>query len=456
MSNRKKRRERIDNSLTQLAAGIQLASFLTGGSTLSSYGTIGFSNNYSLITYNRIMLTYLYCGNGIIQTAIDLPVQDAISRGIEIESGEMDAKDSETILEWWDDMDLWNIVLDATTWARLYGGGGIIINSNQDPESPLDIQGLKRSPIEFYDVDRWQIDVTGSPGRRGYNFEYDQPETYYFQGQKIHNSRVIRINGKRAPSYIRRNLRGWGLSEIERMIRDINLYLKTQDVLYEILDESKIDIYKIKNLANSLATTGGAAKIQNRVMLANQIKNYVNALILDSEEDFEQKTLSFSGLAEVMKENRIGIAAALRMPVTKLFGLSASGFNTGESDLENYNSMVESQIRRPMKRIISQLLDIGMIKKFGYIPSYKINFPPLRVLSAIEEEQKKTSHQNRILQLYDRGLMESEEVGSAASKGGLLEIKTKAEKGFLPPQPQPPAGGEFGAVPEQNQEPPAV
>lgn len=453
MSKNKHRRQRIDNSLTQLAAGIRFASFFTGGSTLSSYGTIGYSNNYSLITHNRIMLTYLYCGNGLIQTAVQLPVQDAISRGIEIESGEMDADDIEEILDWWDDMDLWNIVQDSMVWSRLYGGGGIIINSNQDPLSPLNIQGLKNSPIEFYDVDRWQIDVHGLP-QRGYNFEYSKPENYYFQGMKIHNSRVIRLEGKRAPSFIRRNLRGWGLSEVERMIRDINIYLKTQDVLYEILDESKIDIYKINNMVNMLATTGGAEKIQNRVMLANQIKNYVNALILDKDEEFEQKTLAFSGLAEVMRENRIGIASALRMPVTKLFGLSASGFNTGESDLENYNSMVESEVRRPMKKIIKLLLDIGMIKKWGYIPAYKIKFPPLRLLSAVEEEQIKTSRQNRLLQAYDRGLMDSQEFGDAADKGGLVEIETKAKQGLLPPQTTPPAGGEYGDQinPEEKEE----
>ena len=86
-----------------------------------------------------------------------------------------------------------------------------------------------------------------------------------------------------------------GMSEAERMLRDLNNYLKTGDVLYEILDESKLDIYKIKDLANKLLTAGGTSQITKRIQAANEVKNYVNALILDTEEEYEQKSLTFAG-----------------------------------------------------------------------------------------------------------------------------------------------------------------
>lgn len=440
MSAKKNRRKRIDNSLTELAAGVRLSAMLTGGSTLSSYGTIGRANNYSLITLNRIILTYLFTGNGIFQTAIQLPVEDAIRNGVTIDSAEMDANDIDQLMEWFDKQRLWDTILNYQTWTRLFGGGGIIINTNQDPETPLNKRTLRNSPIEFYDVDRWMIDdMNWDYGSRTREEVKNRDDVYRLYGANIHASRIIVGVGKKAPSYVSRQLRGWGMSEGERMIRNLNLYLKTGDVLYEILDESKIDVYKIQGLANKLATTGGTTSIQNRVMAANQIKNYVNALVLDANEDFQQKSMTFAGLAEVMRENRIGIASALRMPVTKLFGLSASGFNTGESDLENYNANVESEVRRPLKPVIKELLDIGCLKLFGFVPSYKIMFPPLRVLSAKEEEEVKTSKQNRILALYDRGLVDSKEVGQALRKADLVEVEIKAEQGLLPPQPAPPA-----------------
>lgn len=442
---RRNARKRIDNSLTELVAGVKVASMLTGGSILSSYGTINWSNNYSLLTMNRVILSYLFTGNGLFQTAIQLPVQDAMSKGFEIDSSEISNEEIEEIMEWWEENNCSETIQNAATWYRLFGGSGILINTNQDPQEKMNLKALNNSPVEFYDLDRWQFTFGAYGDNR--NIEnllsnnLDQ-EYYNINGLKIHKSRIIKLVGKKAPSYVRRQLMGWGMSEGERMIRDLNLYLKTQDVSYEILDESKVDVYYIENLANKLLTTGSTNSIVNRIRAANEIKNYVNALVLDAKEKFEQKNMTFSGLADIMKENRIGIASALRMPMTKLFGLSASGFNTGESDLENYNQLVESEVRQKIKRPIKQLLDIGFIKLYGYIPQYRITFPSLRVLSEIEEEDVKNSRLNRALALYDRALINSKEVGELLKKEGVITIQTKMEGGILDDHPPAPNGSE--------------
>jgi phage-related protein (TIGR01555 family) len=426
--------QRFTNSLTEMGIQLSMLNGTTGGSTLSSYGTAAFSNNYSLITLNRIILTYMYTGNGIFQTAIQLPIQDAIGKGIDIQSGELDNDDIDEVLNYWEDAGIWDAILNYWTWVRLYGGGALLINSNQDPESPLNIPGLKNSPLDFYDIDRWQLDTNQAI--------FDDWDSYslsassnndliYLYGQPIHESRFLRSKGKRAPHYVRRVLRGWGMSEGERMIRDLNLYLKTQDVLYEILDESKVDVYKINGLAQKLMQSGGTAKITQRVQAANEIKNYVNALVLDSQEDYEQKSMSFAGLAEVMNQNRMGVSAAFRIPMAKLFGEAASGFSSGEDTLQNYNAMVESEIRAPLKPVIRKLLKITMAHVLGYVPSFTFDFPSLRELKPEIEDQIKTGDTNRILSFYDRGLIDAQEVMQSARKAGIIDIETKAERGLV-------------------------
>ena len=136
MSNTDK--ERIyNNSLTDLALGVKTANLLTGGSDVASYAGIAYNNNYSLLTLNRVVLTYFYTSSGIIQRAIQVPIQDALSRGIEIESGEMSADEIDTLLDHMERTDQWTKLEDAITWKRLYGGGGLVIGTNQDPEEPL-------------------------------------------------------------------------------------------------------------------------------------------------------------------------------------------------------------------------------------------------------------------------------------------------------------------------------
>lgn len=430
----------ITNSLSDLVAGVRVSTMLTGGSDLAGYGTIAYNNNYSLITLNRVILTYLYTSSGIFQTAINLPTQDALARGIEIESSQMSASDIDDLLDFMESSGQWESLLNAWNWGRLYGGAGLVLNSNQDPKEPLDYKTLNQGPIEFYDADRWQFD-NANPYAGDFENQFiygGKDDLFYLYGQPIHESRVLRIRGKRAPYYIRRQLRGWGMSEGERMIKDLNLYLKTQNVLYEILDESKIDVYKINGLAQKLINEAGTTAITRRIQLANELKNYVNALILDAKDEYDQKTLTFSGLGEISSENRIGICSALRMPQTKLFGLSASGFNTGESDLENYNMMIESETRAPMTQIIRKMIEISMFHLWGRKAPFRFKFPALRVLSSEQEEAVKNSEFNRVMALYDRGFFNSQEVGEALQSSGVITIETQMTKGLLPEQPDPP------------------
>jgi phage-related protein (TIGR01555 family) len=425
MSQKKHARATIQNSLTDLS-GI-LGAAATGGSTLSSYNTVAFSNNYSLVTLNRIILTYFYTGNGLFQTAVQLPIQDALAKGIKIESGELAPEDIDEILDWFEQHGVWGALENFWTWVRVYGGAALIINTDQDPTEPLNYKRLKNSPIEFYDVDRWQLSIDGT-GMNNF-LEYDDmttADTFFLNGQPIDRSRLIIGQGKRAPSYVRRILRGWGMSELERMIRDIQLYLKTGDVLFEILDESKLDIYHIEGFAQKLLTAGGTQAIANRVKEANKIKSYVNGLILDKNEEFEQKQLSFGGLADVMRENRIGVASALRMPMTKLFGLSASGFSTGEADTDNYNEMVSSEIQAKMRPAIRTCIELACANLWGRVPSFRFSFPPLKTIPELDHEQIKASMTGRLLALSSAGLVPAKKVGEELAQNECISAELAA------------------------------
>jgi phage-related protein (TIGR01555 family) len=344
-------------------------------------------------------------------------------------------------MDWIEDHEGWQRLEDFWSWVRVYGGGALVANTDQDPEQPLSMRRLKGAPIEFYDIDRWQISVANMT--QNDFLEYDDmtnSESLGVNGQPVHRSRMIIGLGKKAPSYIRRQLRGWGMSEAERMLRDLNNYLKTGDVLYEILDEAKIDVYHIEGLANKLATIGGTQTIINRVKAANEIKSYVNALVMDMKETFEQKTMAFAGLAEVMRENRIGVASALRMPLTKLFGISAAGFSSGEEDTDNYHEMVESEIRAKMRPAIRRMIEFACANLWGYVPTFRFEFPPLKVLPELDAAQVHESKLNGLLALYDRGLItDGAAIGDELAKCEVISAELASK---FQAAPMPPNGGQ--------------
>jgi phage-related protein (TIGR01555 family) len=259
-------------------------------------------------------------------------------------------------------------------------------------------------------------------------------EYFDYYGIKVHRSRVFLIKGKEAPSFVRPRLRGWGMSEVERLIRSINSYLKNQDVVFELLDEAKIDVFKMKGFNAALLQEGGTAKVARRVQGANQIKNFQHALTMDKEDEYEQKQISFSGLGDILTQIRQGVAADVKMPMTKLFGISAAGFSSGEDDIENYNSMIDSEVRAKSKFIIVSVLQICCQIKFGFIPDdLKIVWKPLRILNAKEEEEVKTSKFNRIMSAYQAGLASAQEAKESINKDALVPVELDETTEALPP-----------------------
>lgn len=418
----------LHNNLAQLVDAAQQQSNLT------SFNPIIQNNIYSPITLNWALLTYFYKTHGIIQTAMEIPVLDALRGGIDITSKEVSPDEIKDLQDYIEEIGLLDTMAETMVWVRLYGGGAIIINSNQNPEQPLTKKDLYK--MEFYAANRWELQSPGTNPKipwdmLGFGVPIDQ-EYFTFYGQKIHRSRVLVIPGKSAPYIIRWQLQGWGMSEVERMVEVFNKYIKTDNVIYDLLEEAKIDVIGIKGFRDQLLSAAGTRAMISRMEQMNSLKSTNRAILKDVDDTYDQKQLSFSGLAELTKENRIGIASALRIPMTKLFGISASGFNSGEDDIENYNAMVESEVRQKLRRPLRKLLRLLFIAKFGDEFDFNFEFKPLRVLGGKEEEEIKTSKQNRIHQNLDKGMYTPQEAAQAMEKEKLIEGGTAVASGMEP------------------------
>lgn len=422
---------------------------------ISQVNTIFENLRWYLVSNFRQPLSEAYVELGLIQTIVDVPVDDALRGGIEIKSKQLSADQLQELQISVDRDDDLNTIGQACKWTRLFGGAGVlIIVDNQDYEAPLDINSItKDTVVEFRAVDMWEL-FWNQQNTDGYDPELqtEEFEFYNYYSHKIHKSRVMRMKGLIAPSFIRPRLRGWGFSVVEILIRSINQYLKATDLSFAVLDEFKVDIYKIKNLVNTLMAPDGGAKIASRIQMANWQKNYQNALVMDSEDDWDHKQLSFAGLAETMQGIRMQVAADMRFPITKLFGTSASAGlgNTDQNDLENYNAMVESQVRNKIKYDCLRLLEIKSQQLFGFVPDdLEIEFEPLRVLSAIDEETVKTSKFTRLMQASQLGKISDDQFIDACNKDNLLGIQLDPAPGLFNP-----VDGEVGdEVKEGDQNP---
>jgi phage-related protein (TIGR01555 family) len=424
------------------------------GNTLSQPFTIANSQAYTPVTLNRILLSYAYMSHGLVQTLVKQPVDDAFRGGVKIKSAELDAdelKDLEramkktqsaqalrkmarTVGGWVNynacadlsrsDM---SAIKHALCWGRLYGGGGLIVNTDQDFRKELDPERIRKdSPLVFIPADRWELVLSNIN-----IFDYKTPMPYDYYGYPIHTTRVFKFLWNEAPSYIRLRLQGWGMSEIERCVRTINAYLKFENLIFELLDEAKIDVWRMKGYNSLLISEAGTQRVRQAVEMTNQLKNFNNAIVMDKEDEYTQKQLGsiFTGLSDAWEQLRLNLCSDLKFPRNKLFGESAGGFSSGEDSLENYNAIVES-LRETADPLVIDCAALRCQQLFGFIPDdLETEWPSLRVMKATDTEIVNTSKQDRVQELYDRGLYDAKEASEALRADNLLPIDTAALKG---------------------------
>jgi phage-related protein (TIGR01555 family) len=422
----------LANSLTNLITDLGYTREF--GEQLSQVATIIKNNRYYLVSNDRNLLTYMYSTHGVVQTIVDQPVEDAFKNGIIIDSQELHPDDIQEIQNYLKENKIIAIVKEAARWARLYGGAGIIINVTGNSQEPLDLEQINEdSFLEFYAADLWELQIQNYKPygeEKPYVVESQVDTQYNFYGHILHNSRVMLVKGKEAPSLLRSQLRGWAMSEVERLVRSISQYFKNQDVIFELMDEAKVGVWKMTGFNQKLGSPGGTNKIMQSIAAVSKVKSFQNDMVMDKEDEFENKQMSFGGLPEMRAENRKDIACDTKTPISKLFGQSITGMNGGEDDIENYNSMIESEIRGKYDDVLVKIIQVICKKLFGITPKdLQVRYHPLRVLSAEQQENIKDKQFARLNALHDKGLLTDEEFIQQVNLASLCPTEIKEREG---------------------------
>ena len=382
--NRKK--NTVNNGLTE---ALNLPTFPNG--EIASGSMLNRIFNYSinnLITMRWVSLTNAYNKNSFLQTAVNQKVEDAFKNdGLIIDSKTLDTDELELLRNTMEEEGDIEAIIDCIRWGRLYGGGLIIANTDQDASEPLDRKNLKGKRLKFIASNRWQCYAQGVAPELAKTFTFTDN---FIEGeisksannQIVDASRVGIFHGSNAPNLTKQLLQGWNASIFEGVLEPIENMLGGFNVTLELLSEAKIDIFKISDLATVLMSPDGERQIERRLQIATANKNYKSSIAMDKEDDYEQKQISFGGIPQLLEQLMYIFCGYLRYPVAKLFGKGASGFSSGDDDLENYNATVESEVRIPARRLIHWVVNLRCLQLFGReLPDFRPRWKPLREMS---------------------------------------------------------------------------
>lgn len=404
-----------------------------------------------------MLLTEQYAANGLFTKIVDMPAEEAVKHGFDLglKGSEVQTyiDDMLDMLDWEDNAST------AIKWARLYGGalGVMFINDGGGLYDPLNWDNITDiDEIRVYERAVIMPDYTGlytyAPNDQKSNSgKFGMPERYLVQslfGQFwVHESRCLIFRNGILPERTHQPLyRFWGTPEYVKIHNTLRETIISHSNGSKLLDRSVQAIYKMKGLVELLSSEGGEAEAIKRLQVIDMARGILNSIAIDAEgEDYDFKTISFSGVKDVIDTSCNMLSAVTEIPQTKLFGRSPSGENaTGESDLENYYNYIgriqKLMLRKNLRTLIDIIIRVGLYhKKIKDKPTIKVKFNPLWSMS--EAEQAELNHKNaqtaqiqaQTSQVYvDMGVLDPAEIRrSLASEEAfhVEDVLTDTEEG---------------------------
>lgn len=328
--------------------------------------------------------------------------------------------------------EIWKKFQQALFWSRLYGGAGIIVLDGRKPSFPLKLEDInKDTELEFVVCDNWQLSGTPQTNNGTNTVDWLSDTPFTVCGHPVHKSRVILLKNKDFPPLYRAVGRGWGMSAMEPLVRTLNKSIKNENVIFELLDEAKMDVFKFYGFNDSMQDEDATSAITKRVAFAQQTKNYLGGILLDSEDGYDQKQIHFNGLADLKIDARVDVASDAHITMNKLYGTSPAGFNSGEADRETYADMVEAEVRIPSESAMIRILEIIGRKVLGKTLDFDIQWNSLIRTSKYEEMKQKTLMLANLNEANMWGRITNKEWQDAVNKYDLLGIEVSYKERFV-------------------------
>lgn len=339
----------------------------------------------------------MYAEGGLPARVVDMIPDTAVSRGVEITGddrvgGELDRLKALPALA------------DAWRWARLTGGGAIVViaKDGRALREPLDLAGLDRlEELKVFTVD----DVSATEKRYSDPNEanFGMPEIYRVRTQTpgavaaeffVHESRLIEVPGDPLPAKLSRTGIPWaGRPAVTRAFRAIRRYGEGLHWALRLLEKKQQAVHKMKGLAEAIEAEMEAA-IRKRVEMVDAVRNALNGVAVDAEDDYQILSSDLSGVKDALAEFQIAVAAEAGYPVTQLFGRSAAGLNaTGDGDLEGFYNTVAMgravKVTPALERLVSLIRAQRSLAGSGegQGEAWSITWPPLKPATAKEEAE---------------------------------------------------------------------
>ncbi|WP_060466226.1 DUF1073 domain-containing protein [Acinetobacter sp. LMB-5] len=386
---------------------------------------------FNFLSRDRLKLEAMYRSSWVVGQVVDVVADDMTRKGVKL-NGLSDPKESEKIDQEMDRLQVWGRLNKTIKWSRLYGGAiAVMMIDGQNVSTPLNVNTIGKDQFKgLLVLDRWMVQPTLQDLVTDLGPDYGTPRYYDvitdsvgLCNQRVHYSRVIRMDGVELPynQSIAENL--WGQSVIERLEDRLTIFDSATLGAGQLVYKAHLRTYKVKGLRSLIAA--GGQLYEALVKQINQIRQWQSnegLTLMDADDTYEAHQYNFSGLDNILLQFGQQISGATGIPLVRLFGQSPAGLNaTGESDLANYydniNQQQEGRLRTPLQ-ILYAVVHMSVLGK--PIPdSFSFIFASLWQL----DDEKKAN----VAKGVSEAVIAVEEAGLIKRSTALKELRQSSE-----------------------------
>lgn len=378
---------------------------------MSGLGTVRDKSTCSMFTLpllDKAQIDNAYRGDWISRKIVDIPAFDETRewRDWQAEKDQIEKIEAEEAR-----LGVQMKVARARKLSRLYGGSALFIGTGDaDPTTPLNVNAIKLGGLKYLHVFSRHEMIAGELEQDPLSPFYGEPKKYTLAGDgrmvDIHPSRVVRFVGAELPDRVLA-YDGWGDTVLQSVYDAVLQAGSAAAAIAAMLQEAKVDVIKVPGFMESLATEEYRSRILQRYSLANTGKSITNTLMIDGEEEWDHKQLSFAQLPEVLNTYLQIASGAADIPATRMLSQSPGGLqSTGKSDERNYYDRIGAGQNLEIRPALVRLDEVLIRSALGTRPAEAYyTWAPLWQASETEKADILQKKAKAIKDLADTGLI---------------------------------------------------
>jgi phage-related protein (TIGR01555 family) len=333
------------------------------------------------------------------------------------------------------------LVTETRKWARLHGGAAIWIGSDDGDQSEPIIDGGNIRFLQNFERDeltpcRYYEDP--------FRPKFGEPSHYRISPMGrvsvgsnnlvVHESRLILFYGVLTTKFKRIYNNSFGSSVLLRCIKAVSQFYGAFASALAAMADANQNVLKTKDL-NKMIRAGHTDLIREKIKVMDEFRSALKTLAVDADgEDFIRSSLALTGVEGILDKVMLRLAAAAKMPVTRLMGQAPAGLNaTGESDERAFQAQAQFEQSDILGPALTRIMRFAFRSPSGPTngkepDSWSIKWPSLWEPTQKEEADIDGTHAQVDTLMLTAGVYRASDIAKARYRGERTRVILSDER----------------------------